>query len=122
MDVGDRLKQFRELRGLSQGKIEERTGLLRCYISRVENGHTVPSVETLEKFACALDMPLYQFLYEGEKPPKSLKTQAQETNDWASRGKGRRIFSKLQKALQKMSVQDRALLLCMAANMVGKPR
>jgi transcriptional regulator with XRE-family HTH domain len=122
MDVGDRLKQFREWRGLSQGKIEERTGLLRCYISRVENGHTVPSVETLEKFACALDMPLYQLLYEGEKPPKSLKTQAQEINDWASRGKGRRIFSKLQKALQKMSVQDRALLLCMVANMVGKPR
>jgi transcriptional regulator with XRE-family HTH domain len=122
MDVGDRLKQIRELRGLSQGKIEERTGLLRCYISRVENGHTVPSIETLEKFARALDMPLYQLLYEGEKPPKSLETQAQEINDWASRGKGRRIFSKLQKALQKMSAQDRALLLCMVANMVGKPR
>jgi transcriptional regulator with XRE-family HTH domain len=52
MDVGTRLKQFRELKGLSQGKIEGRTGLLRCYFSRVENGRTVPSVETLEKFAC----------------------------------------------------------------------
>ena len=122
MDVGDRLKQLRELRGLSQGKIEERTGLLRCYISRVENGHTVPSVETLEKFARALDMPLYQLLYEGEKPPKSLKTQAQEIDDWASRGKGKRILSKLQNALQKMSESDRALLLYMAAKMVGKPR
>ena len=122
MDVGDRLKQLRELRGLSQGKIEERTGLLRCYISRVENGHTVPSVETLEKFARALDMPLYQLLYEGEKPPKSLKTQAQEIDDWASQGKGKRIFSKLQNALQKMSESDRALLLYMAAKMVGKPR
>ena len=119
MDVGDRLKQFRELRGLSQGKIEELTGLLRSYISRVENGHTVPSVETLQKFARALDMPLYQLLYEGEKPPKSLKTQAQEIDDWASRGKGRRIFSKLQNALQKMSESDRALLLYMAAKMVG---
>ena len=122
MDVGDRLKQFRELRGLSQGKIEERTGLLRCYISRVENGHIVPSVETLEKFARALDMPLYQLLYDGEKPPKSLKTQAQEIDDWASRGKGRRTFSKLQNALQKISESDRALLLYMAAKMVGKPR
>jgi len=122
MDVGDRLKQFRELRGLSQGKIEELTGLLRSYISRVENGHTVPSVETLQKFARALDMPLYQLLYEGEKPPKSLKPQAQEIDDWASRGKGRRTFSKLQNALQKMSESDRALLLCMAAKMVGKPR
>ena len=120
MDVGTRLKQFRELKGLSQGKIEGRTGLLRCYVSRVENGHTIPSIETLEKFARALEMPLYQFLYEGEKPPKSLK--AQEIDDWASRGKGRRIFSKLQNALQKMSVPDRTLLLYMAAKMVGKQR
>jgi len=122
MDVGNRLKQFRELRGLSQGKIEERTGLLRSYVSRVENGHTVPSVETLEKFARALEVPLYQLLYEEERPPKSLKTQAQEIDDWASRGKGRRIISKLQNALQKMSVPDRALLLYMAAKMAGKPR
>ena len=122
MDVGTRLKQFRELKGLSQGKIEGRTGLLRCYISRVENGHTIPSVETLEKFARALEMSLYQFLYEGEKPPKSLKAQAQEIDDWASRGKGRRIFSRLQNALQRMSVPDRALLLCIAAKMVGKQR
>ena len=123
MDVGDRLKRFRELKGLSQGEIEERTGLLRCYISRVENGHTVPIVETLEKFARAFDVPLYQLLYDGEKPPKSLKTQAQDIrdiDDWASRGKGRRIFSKLQKAIQKMSVPDRALLLYMVAKMVGK--
>jgi transcriptional regulator with XRE-family HTH domain len=122
MDVGERLKQFRELKGLSQGKIEARTGLLRCYISRVENGHTVPSVETLKKFARALDVPLYQLLYEGEKPPQSPKTQAREIGDWASQRKGRRILSKLQKAIQKMSVPDRALLLCMAAKMVGKKR
>ena len=120
MDVGNRLKQLRELKGQSQGKIEQLTGLLRSYISRVENGHTVPSVETLEKFARALDMPLYQLLYEGEKPPKLLKTQAQEIDDWASRGKGRRIFSKLQNALRKMSIPDRALLLSMAAKMVGR--
>ena len=122
MDVGNRLKQFRELKGLSQGKMEGRTGLLRCYISRVENGHTVPSVETLEKFARALDMPLYQLLYEEERPPKSIKTQEKEIDDWASLEKGRRILSKLQKALQKMSVPDRALLLYMAAKMAGKPR
>ena len=122
MDVGDRRKQFRELRGLSQGKIEELTGLPRSYISRVENGHIIPSVKTLQRFARALDMPLYQLLYEGEKPPKSLKTQAQEIDDWASRGKGRRTFLKLQNALQKMSESDRALLVYMAAKMVDKPR
>jgi|SRR5690348_7802412 transcriptional regulator with XRE-family HTH domain len=120
MDVGDRLKQFRELKGLSQGKIEGDTGLLRSYISRVENGHTAPSVETLEKFARALDVPLYLLLYEKEEPPKAIETQAQEIDDWASRGKGRRIFSKLQNALRKMSVSDRALVLDMAAKIVRK--
>ena len=120
MKIGNRLKHFRELKGLSQSKIEESTGLVRSYISRAENGHIAPSVKTLEKFARALDMPLYQLLYEGEKPPRSLK--AQETDDWASRGKGRRIFSKLQNPLRKMSESDRALLLCMAAKMVGKQR
>lgn len=122
MDVGERLKQFRELKGLSQGQIEQRTGLIRCYISRVENGHTVPSIETLEKLARALDLPLYQLLYEGNKPPKSLKTQPHEIDDWASRRKGRRMFSKLQKAMQKMSASDRTLLLCLAAKMVAKKR
>jgi transcriptional regulator with XRE-family HTH domain len=120
MNVGDRLKQFRELKGLSQSNIEELTRLPRFYISKVENGHIVPVVETLEKFARALDMPLYQLLYEGEKPPQSLKRQAQDIDDWASQGKGRRIFLELQKAIQKMSVADRALLLCMAAKIVDK--
>ena len=120
MDVGDRLKEFRELKGLTQSEVEERTGLLRGYISRVENGHTVPTLETLERFARALDVPLYQLLYEGEKPPQSPTTQAENMGDWASQGKGRRFFSKLQKAIRKMSVPDRSLLLCMAAKIVGK--
>ena len=119
MDVGERVKQFRELHGLSQGMVEERSGLLRCYISRVENGHTVPSVETLEKFASALEMPLYQLLYEGEKPPKPPTKQEREVQDWASGRRGRRTFSKLQKAVQQMSGTDRALLLFIASKMVG---
>jgi transcriptional regulator with XRE-family HTH domain len=59
MNVGDRLRALREEKKLSQGAIEKGTGLLRCYISRVENGHTVPSVQTLEKMARALELPLY---------------------------------------------------------------
>jgi transcriptional regulator with XRE-family HTH domain len=68
MVIGDRLRALREDKNLSQGDIEERTGLLRCYISRVENGHTVPAVETLEKFARALEVPIYQLFYEGDQP------------------------------------------------------
>jgi transcriptional regulator with XRE-family HTH domain len=68
MVIGDRLKTLREAKDLSQGDIEKRTGLLRCYVSRVENGHTVPSVETLEKFASALELPLYHLMFDGDKP------------------------------------------------------
>ena len=56
MVISDRLRQLREDKKLSQGDIEKRTGLLRCYISRVENGHTVPAIETLEKLARALEV------------------------------------------------------------------
>ena len=71
MIIGDRLRALREEKKFSQGDIEKRTGLLRCYISRVENGHTVPAIETLEKMARALEVPLYQLFYDGEEPPNS---------------------------------------------------
>lgn len=69
MLIGERIRVLRVRKGLTQGHIEERTGLLRCYTSRVENGHTVPSLETIEKIARALEIPLYQVFYDGERPP-----------------------------------------------------
>ena len=70
MIIGERIRLLRETKKLSQGDIEKRTGLLRCYISRVENGHTVPAIETLEKLARAMEVPLYQLFYDGEEPPE----------------------------------------------------
>ncbi len=58
MNVGTVIRSFRQKKGLSQGDLEKRTGLMRCYISRVENGHTVPSIETLSRIARALEAPL----------------------------------------------------------------
>jgi transcriptional regulator with XRE-family HTH domain len=69
MVIAERLKALREQKKLSQGDMEKRTGLLRCYISRVENGHTVPAIETLEKMARAMEIPMYELFYDGEKPP-----------------------------------------------------
>jgi transcriptional regulator with XRE-family HTH domain len=66
IEIGQKLRELREEKNLSQGYIEQKTGLLRCYVSRVENGFTVPNVETLEKFARALEIPLYRFFTEGE--------------------------------------------------------
>jgi len=70
MIIGDRLRALREEKKFSQGDVEKRTGLLRCYVSRVENGHTVPAIETLEKMARALEIPMYELFYDGEGPPK----------------------------------------------------
>ena len=70
MNIGGRLRTLREEKKFTQGEVEKRTGVLRTYLSRVENGHTVPSVETLEKFARALEVPMYQLFYDGEEPPK----------------------------------------------------
>jgi transcriptional regulator with XRE-family HTH domain len=48
MVVGDKLKTLREQKNLSQGDLEKRTGPLRCYISRVENGHTIQRLLVFE--------------------------------------------------------------------------
>ena len=69
MYIADRLRQLREAKGLSQGDVEKRTGLLRCYLSRIEKGHTVPAVETLEKLARAFEVPLHHLFYDGDEPP-----------------------------------------------------
>src|ERR1043166_2456751 len=90
MVISDRLRELREEKKLSQGDIEKRTGLLRCYISRVENGHTVPAIETLEKMARALEVPLYQLFYKGDEPPKLPNLLKRKTADdivWGSSGK-----------------------------------
>jgi|SRR6267143_5239321 len=110
MIIGDRLRELREIKNLSQGIIEQRTGLLRCYISRVENGHTVPSIETLEKLARALEVPMYQLFYDGTKPPQVPKATNSKVSDWADHGQGARYFAKLLRSLARMRDEDRSLL------------
>src|ERR1035441_568322 len=81
MDIGKRLSALRASKELSQGNIEKRTGLLRCYISRVENGHTIPSIETLERWASALEVEVYQLFFEGEGKPEPVPVGAMEALD-----------------------------------------
>lgn len=122
MVISDRLRQLREEKKLSQGDIEKRTGLLRCYISRVENGHTVPAIETLEKLARALEVPLYQLFYEGEEPPKLPNLLKRKTADdiaWGSSGKPAMYLHKLRKCLSKAEDGDRKLILAMAQKMAA---
>jgi transcriptional regulator with XRE-family HTH domain len=120
MIIGDRLREMREEKKLSQGDIEKRTGLLRCYISRVENGHTVPAIETLEKMARALEIPLYQLFYDGEKPPPLPNLPNRRTTTvpaWGNSGKDGRYLMKFRQQLSRMAEGDRQLLLFMAQKM-----
>jgi len=122
--IGDRLRDMREQKKLSQGDIEKRTGLFRCYISRVENGHTVPAIETLEKLARALEVPLYQLFYDGEEPPKLPNLPRRKSSEdiaWGSSGKNGRFLNKLRRLLAKTEEADRKLLLHMAQKM-ARPR
>ena len=114
MVIGDRLRELREQKNLSQGHIEKRTGLLRCYISRVENGHTVPAIATLEKLARALEVPMYKLFYDGENPPKVPNLIARKSSDdiaWGSSGKNAKFLSQLRRLLGKANDQDRKLIL-----------
>lgn len=124
MIIGDRLRELREKKSLSQGDIEKRTGLLRCYISRVENGHTVPSVETLEKLARALEVPMYRLFYEGDQPPQLPNLPKRKGADdavWGSSGKSAPVLHKFRRLLGKMDDHDRKLLLHMAQKMAVRP-
>ena len=121
MIIGDRLRTLREMKDLSQGDIEKRTGLLRCYVSRVENGHTVPSVETLEKFARALELPLYHLMFDGDKPPVMPKVQKHTKEDSLESSRaGASLMRKLVSLLAKMSQDDRNLILFLAGRVSKK--
>lgn len=125
MLIGERLRELREAKNFSQGDIEKRTGLLRCYISRVENGHTVPAIETLEKLARAMEIPMYALFYEGEKPPKPLDLPESKNGngkEWGSSGKDARLLTQFRRVLARTKERDKKLLLHMAQKMAGANR
>jgi len=104
INIGTTIRAFRLQRGMSQGDIEKRTGLLRCYLSRVENGHTVPSLDTLAKIASALDLPLSQFFSDEvvrEVPGLSLNEDEI------------RFLTQIQRYSAHLGESDRRLLLAM---------
>ena len=112
MVIGQRLRQLREAKTLSQGDIEKRTGLLRCYTSRVENGHTVPAVETLEKYARALEIPMYKLFHEGEGRPLLHKVPAPKADTmWGQKGKDHEELRSFAKLLAKLDERQRRVLL-----------
>jgi len=104
-NIGGTIRDFRLQRGMSQGDIEKRTGLLRCYLSRVENGHTVPSLETLQKIAGALDLQLSEFFADNSvgREVSALNLSEDEI----------RFLTQIQRYSAHLNDSDRRLLLAM---------
>ena len=105
MSIGSTIRTYRLQKGMSQGDIEKRTGLLRCYLSRVENGHTVPSLETLQKIAGALDLQLAQF-FSDETVSRDMSTLRLSEEEI-------RFLTQIQRYSSRLSENDRKLLLAM---------
>ena len=125
MQIGNRLRMLREGKGMSQGDIEERTGLMRCYLSRLENGHTIPSLETLERLAAALDVPLYKMFYSdtGEAPSPNL-TRRKSLEELAEQngkaGQEARFLLRLRNLWVRLAEPDRDILLTLARKMATR--
>jgi transcriptional regulator with XRE-family HTH domain len=123
MIIGNRLRALRVEKRFSQGDIEKKTGLLRCYISRVENGHTVPAIETLEKMARALEIPMYKLFYDGEEPPKLPNLPKRKTADdlaWGSKGKDARLLAQFCRLFSRMEEDELRMVLFMAQKMARR--
>jgi transcriptional regulator with XRE-family HTH domain len=119
MVIGGRLKALREQKKMSQGDIEKRTGLLRCYISRIENDHTVPSVDTLEKLARALEVPMYRlFTHKAHVKKPNLPTVSIPSRMVDSKQeREHRAFAKL---FSRMDAKSRRILISMASRMAKR--
>lgn len=123
MLIGQKLREIRETKKMSQVEIAEATGLVQPYVSRVENGHTIPGVETLEKWASALKIPLYQILYDGEEPPKPLKLSGNHSSElWGNSGRQMHDLKRLRQYLAKMNEGERELLMSLAGRMATRSR
>jgi transcriptional regulator with XRE-family HTH domain len=123
MIIGERLRELREQRKLPQREIENRSGLQRAYLSRVENGHTVPTIDTLEKWAKALEVPIYQLFYDGPEPLKASDLQLWKSHDetlWGGSGQDAHYLKQLRRLLRKIDDPNRRLLLQMASRLARR--
>jgi transcriptional regulator with XRE-family HTH domain len=112
MNIGETIRNYRLQKGMSQGDIEKRTGLLRCYLSRVENGHTIPSLDTLAKIATAMELPLSQFFSDSGHTNGS-KGLPQLSEDEV------RFLSQIRRYSTNLNDSDRKLVLAMVKKMAS---
>src|ERR1700757_2395057 len=115
INIGQTIRDYRLQKGMSQGDIEKRTGLLRCYLSRVENGHTIPSLDTLAKIASAMDLPLSQFFSDAGNS-NGGKGLPQLSDDEV------RFLSQIRRYSNSLNDSDRKLVLAMIKKMAASAK
>jgi len=113
MNIGETIRNFRLEKGMSQGDIEKRTGLLRCYLSRVENGHTIPSLDTLAKIATAMEVPLGQFFSEHSAENGHAKPTPQLSEDEMS------FLTQIRRYSASLNDSDRKIVLTMVKKLAA---
>jgi transcriptional regulator with XRE-family HTH domain len=114
MNLGESIRKIRQAKGLSQGEMQKRTGILRSYLSRVENGHTVPSLATLQRLATAMGVALADFFAaEGE----GAVATASISGDTATQ-----YLGELKNYLPQLSTEQRQKLLAMVKEMTQSVR
>jgi len=113
MNIGETIRGYRLQKGMSQGDIEKRTGLLRCYLSRVENGHTIPSLDTLAKIAAAMDIPLAQFFNDHAVETSNGKNLPQWSEDEV------RFLTQFRRYSSNLNDSDRKLVLAMVKKLAA---
>lgn len=111
MKIGETIRNYRLQKGMSQGDIEKRTGLLRCYLSRVENGHTIPSLDTLAKIAGAMEVPLAQFF--GGAHQNGHKAAPRLSEDEV------RFLTQIRRYSPSLNESDRKLVIAMVKKMAA---
>lgn len=62
MPTGKRIKEIRMQKGLTQKQLGDKCGIADANIRKYENGKQNPKMETLQKIADALGVPIYEFL------------------------------------------------------------
>jgi transcriptional regulator with XRE-family HTH domain len=122
MLVGVRLRELRISKNLSQRDIQKRTKLLRCYVSRVENGHTIPSVETLEKWANALGISLYQLFYTEKSSRRPKVSKVKDDRLWGCSGQDARTLNRFCDLFSRMDDQSQDFIMSIAMHIVRRSK
>lgn len=119
MIIGERIRALREEKQMTRGDVQERTGLQRTYIWRVENGYTIPAIETLEKFARGMDVPIYRFFYDGKGAPPLVSVTG-DSGLWGASGEEKKTLLRFRRCLGQMQESERSLLMYLAEEMARR--